>query len=516
MGISSSANVAYSPLDGSGASDGTSSGSYTIAISFDQPLDRNDDNSSFAKATPLGVLGQAGQTVFTVISTGPMQLNMPGSILEPGHRDIPPESHYGWGGYDGLSYVPNRLLIRFKADVSAETQATILADRGLSVVKTLSGTLVVEAPNGIDVLQQTNELASDAAVAYVEPDYLLYTDALPNDPQFPQLWGMNNTGQLGGTLDADIDAVEAWDITTGSEDVVIAVIDTGVDYNHSDLAANMWVNPGEVPADGVDNDGNGFIDDIYGIDGANDDSDPMDGHAHGTHVAGTIAGVGDNGVGVTGVNWHARIMALKFLGDAGSGATSDAIEVIDYMTLMKSMYGVNIVAANNSWGGGGFSQALEDAIQRSIDAGIVFVAAAGNDGLDNDAIPHYPSSYDLEGIIAVAASDPEDGLATFPRFGSTYDSNYGATTVDVAAPGVGILSTTPGNTYSTFGGTSMATPHVTGVIGLMAAVAPTATVVQLKNAILGGVDVIPALTGTCATGGRLNAAESLALINSGL
>ena len=515
VGISSSGNSAYSPLDGSGAAGGTSSGSYTLAISFDQPLSRTDNNSSFSTATALGILGSAGQSVFTVISTAPMTLNMPGSILEPGHRDIPAESHYNSGGYSGLSFVPNRLLMQFKSGVSAESQATILASRGLSVVKRFSGTLLVEAVNGIDVLQQTNELASLESIAFVEPDYVYRVDAIPNDPRFTQLWGLNNTGQLGGTVDADIDAVEAWNVTTGSEDVVIAVIDTGVDYNHEDLAANMWVNPGEVPGDGLDNDGNGYVDDIYGIDTAYDDSDPMDGNAHGTHVAGTIAAVGDNSIGVAGVNWQAKIMALKFLADDGAGATSDAIGLVDYMTMMKTTYGVNIVASNNSWGGGGYSQALEDAIQRSIDAGIVFVAAAGNDGVDNDAMPHYPSSYELDGIIAVAGTDPEDELAERGQFGSTYFSNYGATSVDVAAPGVSIMSTTPGNTYSSFSGTSMASPHVAGVVGLLAAAAPNATVTQLKNAILGGVDLIPSLTGTCQTGGRLNAVESLALISSG-
>ena len=208
-------------------------------------------------------------------------------------------------------------------------------------------------------------------------------------------------------------------------------------------------------------------------------------------------------------------MALKFLPDAGGGATSDAIEAIDYMTMMKTQYGVNIVASNNSWGGGGFSQALIDSIQRSIDAGIVFVAAAGNDGDDTDAFAHYPSSYDLDGIISVAASDPADELAALGQFGSTFYSNYGATTVDVAAPGVSILSTTPGNTYSVFHGTSMASPHVSGVIGLLASVAPTAGVQQLKDAILAGADPISALTGTSVTGARLNAAESLALIGAG-
>lgn len=509
VGVSSSGNVAYLPLTGSGASGGTSSGSYTIAISFDQPLSRDDDNSSFAKATPLGVLGAAGQSVFTVISNPAMELNMPGSLLEPGHRHIPPESHFLGGGYNGLSYVPDRLLIRFNADTSAEERAAILAARGLHVVKDLSGTLVVEASEGIDVLQQTWELASLAAVAFAEPDYLLdVSNTYPNDPDFGQLWGLNNTGQFGGTPDADINAPEAWDITTGSSDIVIAVIDTGVDYTHPDLIANMWVNPGEIPGDGLDNDGNGYIDDIYGIDTVNGDSDPMDDRDHGTHVAGTIAASGDNGIGVTGINWQARVMALKFIPETGGGSVAGAIEAIDYMTMMKSDYGVNIVASNNSYGAlGAYSDSLLLAIQRSIAAGIVYVAAAGNDGADTDVIPFYPANFDLDGIISVGATTNQDTRASF--------SNYGATSVDVSAPGVDILSTIGGHSYAMFEGTSMAAPHVTGVIGLLASVAPNATVTQLKNAVLGGVDVIPELTGDSATGGRINAAESLALITSG-
>jgi VCBS repeat-containing protein len=521
IGVSSSANVAYSPLDGSGAGGGTSTGNYVISISFDQPVAADDDNSSFDTATDFGVLGQANRSLYSSINNDPMVLRMPGAISEPGHRDIPAESHYNDTGTSGSDFVPDRLLLRFNADVSPAERDVILAQRGLEIVKDLSGTLVVEAAAGIDVLKQTEDLKSLQAIDFVEPDYLLTVDAVfPNDPSFGELWGLDNTGQSVGGMtavaDADIDAPEAWEFTTGSPDTVIAVIDTGVDYTHPDLVANMWMNPGEIAGDGVDNDGNGFIDDVFGIDTANDDSDPMDGNDHGTHVAGTIAGAGDDGTGVVGVNWQAQIMALKFLPDFGGGATSDAIEAIDYMTMMKTQYGINIVASNNSWGGGAFSNALQDSIQRSVDAGIIFVAAAGNDGLDTDAIPHYPSSYDLDGILSVAASDPEDKLATLPEFGSTFNSNYGATSVDVAAPGVSILSTTPGNTYSVFGGTSMAAPHVTGVIGLLASYEPNATVQDLKLAIMEGADPSAALDGTVITGARLNAYNSLALIAGGL
>ena len=257
------------------------------------------------------------------------------------------------------------------------------------------------------------------------------------------LWGLDNTGQTGGTADADIDAPEAWDITTGSSSVVVAVIDEGVDYNHEDLAANMWINPGEV-LDGNDTDGNGYIDDIYGWDFYNDDNtvfDPADGDDHGTHVSGTIGAEGDNGVGVVGVNWQVNIMVLKFLGPFG-GSNADAIEALEYVIMMKNPpYNINVKITSNSWGGGGFSQALYDAIEAARDADILFIAAAGNASTDNDRFPSYPATYDLENIIAVTATDDDDAQYY----------NWGSLTVDVAAPGRSILSTTPGNTYTSWG-----------------------------------------------------------------
>jgi len=347
-----------------------------------------------------------------------------------------------------------------------------------------------------------------AGVMYAEPNFV-YTisetaaSTTPDDPAMADgsLWGLHNTGQSGGTVDADIDAPEAWDLTTGSSDVVLAVIDTGVDYTHADLADNMWINPGEIAGDGIDNDSNGYTDDIYGWDFVNDDNDPMDGHDHGTHVSGTIGGVGDNSGGVSGVNWDVSIMALKFLDDSGSGYTSDAISAINYATMMRRDHGVNVVATNNSWSGGSYSSALRDAIETAGREGILFMAAASNEGLNNDAVANYPSNYDSEYILAVAATDRNDRLANF--------SNYGATSVDLGAPGVSIYSSIPGDTYDWFDGTSMATPHVTGAAGLLAASQPGATAGEIKDAIFAGVDPIATLDGMTVTGGRLNAFNSL-------
>ncbi len=285
------------------------------------------------------------------------------------------------------------------------------------------------------------KMKADPSIESVEPNYIYHPDTVPNDPMFDMLWGQENTGQVVngtyGSHDADMDAPEAWDTSTGSGDVVVAVIDTGVDYLHEDLAGNMWSNPGEIPDNGIDDDGNGYIDDTHGINAINNSGDPMDVIAedggHGTHVAGTIAAVGSNGKGVAGVSWNAKIMALKFI-SGGRGSTSDAIKCLEYMIAQKNT-GVNIVASNASWGGGGFSQALKDTVQAASDAGILFVASAGNAHLDNDTTPHYPSSFDLPGIISVAATDQNDLLASF--------SNYGSVSVDLSAPGTNILSTTP-------------------------------------------------------------------------
>lgn len=424
----------------------------------------------------------------------------------------------GGGGGAGAGAIPNgatfsqsQLLVAFNKGVTPAQQDTLLASHNLAVVKRydfIDAMLVRKTNEGGGIPQLVDDLSALPQIRYAEPDYIMQVDRTSNDPRFSEQWGYNNTGQTGGTPDADIDLPEAWDRFTGSSQTVIAIVDTGVDYNHPDLRANMWVNPGEIAGDGIDNDGNGYIDDIYGIDPGSGDSDPMDEDGHGTHVAGTTSAVGNNGVGVSGVNWNAKIMALKGADASGGLPQSATIEAMYYMVTMKTKYGVNIVVSNNSYGGSGFSQASHDAIAASIGAGIVFVAAAGNSGTDNDVTGSYPSGYDLPGIISVAATDHNDRLAGF--------SQYGLTTVDVGAPGVAILSTTLGGGYGLLQGTSMASPHVAGVVGLLAGAVPGASVAALKSAILLGADPIASLSGKVVSGARLNAAKSLVIMQAGL
>lgn len=368
---------------------------------------------------------------------------------------------------DRIKYAPDRILVKFKKGASVNV--------GLDAIKHLSLTdlYVFRVPANETAAGLVRKLSQNPAVAYAEFDFIQTIEVVPNDPSFGLLWGMNNTGQTGGTADADIDAPEAWNFTTGSSNVVVAVIDTGVDYNHQDLSANMWTNPGEIPGNGVDDDLNGYVDDYYGINSITGSGNPMDDHYHGTHCSGTIGGRGNNGIGVAGVCWNVKIMACKFLDSGGSGYTSDAIECIQYAVSK----GAHIMS--NSWGGGGFSQSLKDAITAAQTAGILFVAAAGNTtgGHDNDASPSYPASYDCENIIAVAATDHNDALATF--------SHYGATSVDVAAPGVNIYSAQPGNAYQYLSGTSMATPHVSGLCALLKAYNPSWDWVEIKRRVSG-------------------------------
>ncbi len=336
-------------------------------------------------------------------------------------------------------HAEGEILVKFRDYIAYDdaemkrATASAYAKTGAVVKKKfrgLKGLQLVKLPKNKSIKQALKSYLKDSRIEYAEPNYIVYATAIPDDPDFGNLWGLHNTGN-----DADIDAPEAWDLITGSSNVVVAVIDTGVAYNHPDLSANIWTNPGETSCiDNIDNDLNGYIDDCYGWDFLGNDNDPTDHnlYRHGTHVAGTIAAVGNNTTGVTGVMWQAKIMPLKFLGINGGGSTSDATSAILY----ANANGAHII--NNSWGGGGYSQTLKNAIDASSS---VVVCAAGNDGQNNDSTPFYPASYTSSNIISVAATDSNDNLAGF--------SNYGATSVDVAAPGVGIYSTVHVLNYGT-------------------------------------------------------------------
>ncbi len=353
--------------------------------------------------------------------------------------------------------------------------------------------------------------SSDSDVEYAEPNYLMTILNTPNDPRFSELWGLHNTGQTGGTPGADIKAPEAWDMTTGSNEVVVAVIDTGVDYTHEDLTANMWVNPGEIPGNGIDDDGNTYVDDVYGINVTSGTGNPFDDNGHGTHVSGTIGAIGNNGIGVMGVNWKAKIMACKAFDKYGYGYDADAIECLEYIHSMRTR-GVNIIATNNSYGGFEYSQPVYDAINSQRE--ILFMAAAGNDAVDTDTYTYrfFPANYNLPNIISVAATDDNDAKASF--------SNYGRRSVYVGAPGQDILSTLPvenlwGITggYGQLSGTSMATPYVTGLAALIKSHNQSRDWRQIKNLILSGGDTLPSLDGITITGKRINAYGALSCID---
>lgn len=356
-----------------------------------------------------------------------------------------------------------------------------------------------DLPKTLEALRKEQQTISTA-----DPDYVVQASLTPNDSRLSNQWALHNTGQSGGTTDSDIDAPEAWNVVSpmGGDSVVIGIIDTGVDYDHPDLAANIWANTGEIAGNGLDDDNNGYVDDRRGWDFANNDNNPMDDHFHGTHVAGIIGAAGNNSQGVAGVVWNAKLMPLKFLGVSG-GFTSDAIEAIDYATANGARL------TNNSWGGGGSSQSLKNAIQRAQDAGVLFVAAAGNSGLNHDQQPSYPAAYPNDIILSVAATDHKDTLAAF--------SDYSTTCMDVAAPGVGIMSTFPTaatssmtqaglpTNYGSISGTSMAAPYATGLAALLWKQQPTLTAAQVKERIMSRGDAIPLLLAKVASGRRINA-----------
>lgn len=399
--------------------------------------------------------------------------------------------------------VPGEYLVKLKKGMPKMSTESLNVELG-SVVKsyiTEQKVVVVKRPVIENFMSAEKMIKNSEYVEYVEPNYIYKIVKSPNDPMFGKLWGLNNVGQAdskgqAGTSGIDIKAIKAWDITTGSKDVVVAVIDTGVDYKNPELADNMWTNEAEANGKpGVDDDNNGYIDDIHGVNFATNSGDPMDDHGHGSHCSGTIGGRGNDGVGVAGVNWNVSIMALKFLTQSGSGTLEDAIKAINYATKM----GAKIMS--NSWGGGGYSQTLFDAIQAADKAGILFVAAAGNESNNNDSSPSYPNSYKIPNIVSVAAIDNKGKLASF--------SNWGKKTVHLAAPGVNILSTTLNKAYDSWSGTSMATPHVSGVAALLIAKDRNLTHYQMKDRLVKFANPLAGLRNKVASGAMLDAYASL-------
>lgn len=421
---------------------------------------------------------------------------------------------------DNAPAVPGELLVQFLPGARAADKGRALGRVHAEVIDKVVAENNREDGGGELVLiryqpdftpaSARREIESDPAIEFAEPNYIYTHQATSNDTYYTNgsLWGMYSspTNQYGSQASA------AWvtDSKTDCSSVYVGIIDEGYMYQHVDLASNAGTNSGEVPNDRIDNDGNGngYVDDVYGWDFDGNNNSVFDGtnDDHGTHVAGTIGGVGGNGLGVAGVCWKVKLLNAKFLGTNG-GTTANAIKAVDYFTTLKnrSTNPVNIVATNNSWGGGGYSQGLRDAIDRANTANILFVAAAGNSSVNIDTTPSYPASYDNDNIIAVASITSTGVLSSF--------SNYGATSVDLGAPGSGIVSTVPVKSgrnivsgYANYSGTSMATPHVTGACALYAASHPGATAATIKSAILASAynTPTPSLSGKTAANGRLD------------
>ena len=412
------------------------------------------------------------------------------------------------------------VLVKFRSNVSLSEIEKIAAknnDRVEDEIESVKNLISIDDLDNADanmVAAQYNKMSD--LVEYAEPNFKIELDPtegaktvnavnrlsedsnLPNDPMFNEQWALSNTGQNGGKADADMSALKAWEKSKGSNKVVIAVLDTGVDYTHPDLVTNMWFRPDNIPQ--YTDDELGTFNDTRGFDAADNQSDPMDDNGHGTHCAGIIGAEGNNDEGIAGINWNVQIMPLKFLGKGGFGSTKDAIESINY-AIDRKRSGVNIRIISASWGSTQYSKALEDAIRAAGEAGILFVAAAGNNSTNNDNRPHYPSNYDLPNVISVAALDRNDQLASF--------SNFGVKTVHIAAPGREIVSTWLKDDYREASGTSMATPYVAGTAALILANEPDLSVEKLCENLPKSVDKIDSLYGKLQTGGRINAAKAL-------
>jgi subtilisin family serine protease len=391
-----------------------------------------------------------------------------------------------------VAWAGHEVLVKFRPHAGPKAREAVQEQMRARRHRTFrSGAQHWKLPGTLTTEQAIERLRRHPLVEYVEPNHLVSIEALPDDPLLSGLWGLRNTGQAGGVPGADIDAERAWDAGTGSRAVLVAVIDTGIDYTHPDLEQNIWTNDAEIPDNNIDDDRNGYVDDVHGYNFHDGHGDPMDDNGHGTHVAGTIGAVGNNAAGVAGAAWAVTLLPLKFLGSGGTGTTSDAVAAIDY----AADRGADVI--NNSWGGGGFSRTLLEAIERTHAAGALFVVAAGNDGTNTDSLPTYPAGYDVPNVISVAATDMADTLAAF--------SNFGRASVDLAAPGVAILSTFPGGQYRELSGTSMAAPHVSGVAALMRSLSPRAPPELLRLKLMETVDPVPGLADFVGSGGRLNA-----------
>lgn len=418
--------------------------------------------------------------------------------------------------------VSGEVLVKVRPGRLQKFEGSLSGAEILKKLKVSTGDYYLVKSNSKSQLSLISELNASSDVVFAEPNFIYkaiengptltgllagtirenMSAMAPQDPMYEKLWGLNNTsnnepdrngGYTGvkGVVGADVAAEEAWKITKGSRDVVVAVIDTGIDYNHPDLQNNMWVNKAEIAGNSIDDDNNGYVDDIYGWNAHGDNGNPMDGNAHGTHCAGTIGAEHNNGIGVAGVMDRVSLMAVKFLSDDGSGSLADAVEAIDYATRM------NVDVMSNSWGGGGFSQSLEDSIKAARNKGILFVAAAGNNSSNNDSRPSYPATYAVENVISVASHTAQDTLSSF--------SNFGRRTVHVAAPGSNVLSSTPNNEYKVFSGTSMATPHVSGILGLLLSETGRLPVTEVRERLMATTTPVGAYRRTTVSGGRVSA-----------
>jgi thermitase len=411
------------------------------------------------------------------------------------------------------------VLVKFRSNVTLAEINKIAAknnDRVEDEIETVKGLVAIDDLDNASAETIAAQYAQMSdLVLYAEPNVQIKLDPTekisaksdtfdnenldtPNDPLFNEQWALSNSGQNGGKVNADLAALKAWMKSRGSEDVVVAVLDTGVDFTHPDLVSNIWFRPDGVPQ--YKDDELGTFNDERGFNAADNQSDPMDDNGHGTHCAGIIGAEGDNDQGIVGINWKVQIMPLKFLGRGGFGTMKDAVEAINY-AIDRKRNGVNVRIISASWGSTAYSKALEDAIRAAGEEGILFVAAAGNNGTSNDKSPHYPSNYALPNVISVAALDRTDKLASF--------SNFGAKTVHIAAPGKEILSTWLNDDYREASGTSMATPYVSGVGALILSKDANLSVEKLREKLLKSVDKIDSLNGKIENGGRLNAAKAL-------